>query len=138
MHSIVASDVAAGRPIMQYHGKWPFVRWLGMQEPASVLFSLLNLLMYIVCGWRYFKHVADNRDHMNTVTLGCIASSCRLTCTTLQMVGIYTVVGANAWFWSAVFHTRDLLVTERLDYFSATLLTVAGTYIAAVRVFSVW
>ena len=27
----------------QYYGKWPFRRFLGIQEPASVLFSLLNL-----------------------------------------------------------------------------------------------
>nr|XP_023011654.1 post-GPI attachment to proteins factor 3 [Leptinotarsa decemlineata] len=26
----------------QFHGKWPFVRILGMQEPASVVFSILN------------------------------------------------------------------------------------------------
>ena len=24
--------------------QWPFVRWLGMQEPASAIFSLLNLI----------------------------------------------------------------------------------------------
>ena len=33
-------------PILQFHGKWPFHRFLGMQEPASVLFSLLNLLAH--------------------------------------------------------------------------------------------
>lgn len=27
----------------------------------------------------------------------------------------------NTWIWSAVFHARDTLITERLDYFCATL-----------------
>ncbi|KAJ7566674.1 hypothetical protein O6H91_02G114000 [Diphasiastrum complanatum] len=31
-----------------YHGKWPFDRILGLQEPASVVFSLLNLLEHIL------------------------------------------------------------------------------------------
>jgi hypothetical protein len=29
--------------VPQFHGKWPFLRLLGLQEPASVLASLLNL-----------------------------------------------------------------------------------------------
>lgn len=36
----------------QYFGKWPFVRVLGIQELASVLFSFLNLLPHVrfLCG----------------------------------------------------------------------------------------
>lgn len=31
-----------GWQVPQFYGKWPFVRLLGMQEPASVVFSFLN------------------------------------------------------------------------------------------------
>ncbi len=42
MHTVTAARVAQGQPILQYHGKWPFHRVLGMQEVASVLFSAGN------------------------------------------------------------------------------------------------
>jgi len=37
----------AGKPPMKYHGKWPFLRVLGMQEVASVLFSIANLVVHL-------------------------------------------------------------------------------------------
>lgn len=36
----------AGRRMVQFNGKWPFYRFMGMQEPASVLFSLLNMFAF--------------------------------------------------------------------------------------------
>lgn len=32
--------------VPQFHGKWPFIRMFGMQEPASVIFSLLNFYVH--------------------------------------------------------------------------------------------
>lgn len=32
--------------VPQFYGKWPFKRFFGIQEPASVLFSLLNLIVH--------------------------------------------------------------------------------------------
>ena len=49
----------------------------------------------------------------------------------------YCVCGVNAWVWSAVFHTRDTVLTERMDYFSAALLNFAGAFCALVRVLEV-
>lgn len=37
--------------VPQFYGKWPFKRFLGIQEPASVLFSYLNLLVH----WRMIR-----------------------------------------------------------------------------------
>ena len=45
------------------------------------------------------------------------------------------VVSANAWFWAAVFHTRDSQITETLDYHSATAIQVASLICAFARVF---
>lgn len=38
-------------PVPQFYGKWPFVRFFGIQEPASVFFSFLNL----VAHWRMIR-----------------------------------------------------------------------------------
>ena len=32
---------------------------------------------------------------------------------------LYSLTCVNAWFWSTVFHTRDIHFTEMMDYFSA-------------------
>ncbi|GER47788.1 per1-like family protein, partial [Striga asiatica] len=37
------------RPV-EYHGKWPFMRIYGIQEPVSVAFSALNLAVHFH-GW---------------------------------------------------------------------------------------
>src|SRR5882762_3102109 len=42
MHAITDQSIQQGDEIEQYFGKWPFWRLGGMQEPASVAFSLLN------------------------------------------------------------------------------------------------
>ncbi len=45
-------------PVPQFYGKWPFERFLGMQEPASVVFSILNFLSHC---WMIRKFRADVR-----------------------------------------------------------------------------
>ena len=115
---ITAARLQDGMSIVQFHGKWPFDRMYGIQEPASVLFSLLNFVPHLK-GLRYLLR---HRNHGKNV----------------QMRKFYigfAVIGMNAWLWSSVFHTRDFLVTERLDYYSAGLTILYGLYTAAIRIF---
>ena len=75
------------RPIVQYYGKWPFVRYAGMQEPASVAFSVLNLIAHVHGARIVSKRVP--KDHpMRPYYL------------------TWSYISINAWFWSSVFHTR--------------------------------
>lgn len=55
--SRAATAAGTGRqpPVWKYFGKWPFVRWAGMQEPASVLFSLANLAVHALCLLRFTR-----------------------------------------------------------------------------------
>ena len=158
MHRIVAERVARGEAVQQYHGKWPFVRLAGVQEPASMLFSLLNLAGYAIgfpAFWAAVQHDGflgkvrrRRRRHgaraawavlRRRVLIGdvrVLPSAARgWHARRCQMWLGYCACGANAWLWSTVFHTRDTVLTERMDYFSATLLSFAGCYCAIVRVF---
>lgn len=48
--------------IPQFHGKWTFKRFLGIQEPASALFSLINLLSTLI-GWlMYHRKITQLRS----------------------------------------------------------------------------
>jgi post-GPI attachment to proteins factor 3 len=103
-------------PILQYHGKWPFTRFLGIQEPFSVLFSVFNLLAYQ-------KGIRDVKD---------------LIPASYPMRKYYLLlgyIGTLTWTFSAVFHTRDFPLTETLDYFGAGASVLYGLYLAPIRIF---
>lgn len=101
--------------VPQFYGKWPFVRFLGIQEPASVLFSIMNGL------W-----------HLRILTYR------KLVPTKIPMYYIwhvYALIGFNAWFWSTVFHTKDTEFTEKMDYFCAFSLVLSNLYAVLCRLF---
>ena len=89
MHSIVNKAIEKEEKVQQYYGKWPFWRLLGMQEPASVLFSAVNFWAH----WRGGKNIRRriSKEHpMRPYYIG------------------FNVISMNMWVWSAVFHTRGL------------------------------
>ncbi|KAI6011073.1 Per1-like protein [Pisolithus marmoratus] len=114
MHMLTDNAVRYGIPIQQYYGKWPFWRFLGMQEPASVAFSL----------WNMWYHLHGARQISRRIPATHPMRSYYLT---------WAYVSINAWIWSAVFHTRDLPRTEKLDYFSAALAIMYALYFTVIR-----
>lgn len=111
-----ARDPPLRDPVVQYHGKWPFHRLLGMQEPASVLFSLANFLAHD-------RGMSAVREH--------IPASYPLRPYYL----LFGYFGLASWVFSMVFHTRDFSLTEKLDYFAAGASVMYGLFFAVVRVF---
>jgi len=87
MHLITDRDVGRGVRVEQYYGKWPFWRFAGMQEPASVAFSLLNLWSHAQGGLKIQRRV-PNGHPMRKYYL------------------VWSFTSINAWVWSSVFHTR--------------------------------
>ena len=71
----------------QFHGKWPFVRVLGIQEAASALFSVLNLLPHVFMLRKLRAQVPPGTRMRNVWTA-------------------YGLVSINTWTWSTIFHTR--------------------------------
>jgi len=101
--------------VPQFHGKWPFVRILGMQEPAAAIASVLNgVVQYRVLRWyqRLFPPTAPF----------------------YHLWRLFAFVVMNAWVWSFVFHVRDTQWTERFDYFSAFSLILVQLYSCLVRI----
>ncbi|KAF8764627.1 Post-GPI attachment to proteins factor 3 like protein [Argiope bruennichi] len=97
-----------GQGIPQFHGKWPFYRFCGIQEPASMIFSLLNGLVHFYM-WKKFRSTVPK-------------------CPFSSVWNIQALLSVNAWFWSAVFHTRDVPLTEKLDYFCAFSMVLYSFY----------
>ncbi|XP_074199007.1 post-GPI attachment to proteins factor 3 isoform X2 [Camelus bactrianus] len=103
-----------GHEVPQFHGKWPFSRFLCFQEPASAVASFLNGLASLVMLCRYRASVPASSPMYPT----CVA---------------FAWVSLNAWFWSTVFHTRDTDLTEKMDYFCASTVILHSVYLCCVR-----
>ncbi|KAK4431538.1 Post-GPI attachment to proteins factor 3 [Sesamum alatum] len=117
-----------GHKPVKYHGKWPFKRSYGIQEPVSVALSALNLAVHFQ-GWVSFfilvNYKLPFRPNKKTY---------------YEYTGlwnIYAIFAMNAWFWSAVFHSRDVDLTEKLDYSSAVALLGYSLILAIIRTFDV-
>lgn len=104
------------QPVVQFHGKWPFYRFLGMQEPFSVLFSLFN----------YLAHDWGMHQLRETIPASYPLRKYYLW---------FGYVGLASWSFSMIFHTRDFNLTEKLDYFAAGANVLFGLYYAPIRVF---
>jgi hypothetical protein len=87
MHMLTDFAAESGVRMQQYYGKWPFWRYAGMQEPASVAFSIANLLMHVL-GADWLRRGVHPAHPMRPFYL------------------TWAYVSVNAWVWSAVFHTR--------------------------------
>ncbi|XP_072381329.1 post-GPI attachment to proteins factor 3 [Diabrotica undecimpunctata] len=98
----------------QFYGKWPFIRVLGMQEPASVIFSLLN-------GYFHIKMIRKFRREV------------RGDSPLVWLWHAFFIVSVHAWTWSAIFHYRDFLLTEILDYACAFSMVLMNCYVMAMR-----
>ena len=116
MHADVLARASRGLPTVKYYGKWPFTRVLGMQELFSTLFSVANAVPFAqaLLTWRA---QAPDSYFMKPLWVG------------------YAVSAMNTWVWSTAFHARDTVLTERLDYFCATISICVMLLIALVRVF---
>ncbi|KAK3775098.1 hypothetical protein RRG08_048308 [Elysia crispata] len=103
-----------GSSVPQFYGKWPFVRYAGIQEPASMVFSLLNALCHLTI--LVYRSKVPESTPLYYVWHG------------MAMVGIIT------WTCATIFHTRDTPLTEKLDYFSAFALVLYNIFTLICRV----
>ncbi|KAF2644774.1 Mn2+ homeostasis protein-like protein Per1 [Massarina eburnea CBS 473.64] len=104
------------QPIYQFHGKWPFYRFGGMQEPFSVIFSLFN---YLAHDWGMSQ----------------LREKIPVSYPLRKYYMMFGYFGLASWVFSIVFHTRDFPLTEKLDYFGAGASVLYGMYFTVVRVF---
>ena len=122
MHMITKLTVEANKSnprrspkaVHQFYGKWPFYRFLGIQEPASVVFSIMN-------GYAHYNGLITflaNTPVWNPL---------------YYVWKVNGILAVNSWIWSVVFHTRDLSWTEKMDYFAAMLSITWSFYVSIFR-----
>ncbi|KAF8663191.1 hypothetical protein HU200_055793 [Digitaria exilis] len=113
---------------VKYHGKWPFLRISVFQEPLSAALSAMNLLMHFT-GWLSFFLLVKYKLPLRPQTK-------RTYYEYTSLWHIYAILSMNAWFWSSIFHTRDIDLTEKLDYSSAVALLGYSLILSLLRAFT--
>ncbi|VDN93754.1 unnamed protein product [Brugia pahangi] len=101
--------------VPQFYGKWPFLAiWLPfivplpIQEFASVIFSIMNLLTTLSM-YRTVKRLRNS----NRLKIVWIVNS---------------MIGIVMWTCSVIFHWADFWLTEYLDYFTACAFIIYFDY----------
>lgn len=113
--------------VYQFHGKWPFRRIFGIQEFASMIFSIGNFIVHLIGFKKLLKAIRENES-----TPKSILKSDFIVILLISMITMF------AWSFSTIFHIRDYLVTERLDYYFAGLTVLSGFYGIGSRVFKLY
>lgn len=110
-----------GEEVYQFHGKWPFLRIFGMQELFSALFSVANFVPHFIGYCKVNRLKRSNpieKDILNRA---------------LRNIKLVALVTMCAWTCSTIFHIRDFVITERLDYYFAGLTVLTGFYAIGYR-----
>ena len=95
------------------------MRFFGVQELASTVFSLLNALPHII-ALTVWRHKLMPRNYYYTPFIQWLAC-----------------VAIGTWAFSTLFHARDTPLTERLDYHGTTTLIVTQLFVGLVRFFRI-
>ena len=104
-----------GLKVPQFHGKWPFARFLGCQEPASVVFSLLNLYAHVTMYWKFKRKFGPAHPMF-------------------YVWSYFSTICIHGWFWSSIFHARDAPFTEVMDYSCAFIMVLTLLYCMLLRI----
>lgn len=112
MTEITLKRIRHGFEPLKYYGHWPFERLFGLEEPASCLFSLLNLLPHAL--WLRY----------GLPSMPFKVSPLR------RYLAFYAIAAVNAWAASTVYHAHKVPWTTIYDLSSALILLLAGLLLA--------
>lgn len=118
MHIITDQRFKFGYGPLKYYGHWPFRRILGLEEPASALFSILNGVPYFIDLVRAFFIPSAERS---TYFMG-------------SWLLFYYPIAILTWLASAIFHCRKTELTSLVDYAFALLFLGYSLWLAVRRI----
>jgi len=134
-------------PVYKYHGHWPFIRYFGLEEPASCIFSLMNViphLLYILGVIRTAATIIDGSMGGWTYSSSSSSSSSR-SATINKMRGkghhymtpwiiLYATTSCIAFTCSTIYHAKKTIEHTKYDLISALLFITTGLFIAIRRI----
>ena len=118
MQEITADRSLQGYGPLKYFGHWPFLRLMGLEEPASMLFSFLNAVPYFIS---LIKAVHQNADEMQNHFMG-------------YWLYAYYLISIETWLASAFYHSRKTELASLIDFASALFYLSYSLWLAVRRI----
>lgn len=118
---VTADRTSRDLEMYQFHGKWPFIRVLGIQELFSTLFSIGNFIP----NYLGFKLIRSHWMKEKEAEYRALYFSYL----------IVSIISMGAWTFSSIFHLKDTWNRERMDYFFAGMTVLSGFHSIVVRYF---
>lgn len=110
-------------PMVQFYGKWPFKRVLGVQEFFAMIFSIGNLYVNYKNLRIIYRQFKRNESEYKTMYVQYL---------------ILLIVTCIGWSFSVIFHFKDTTMSETLDYFGAFAIILCNLNAIVVRVFQLF
>lgn len=129
MHDITNKRKLLGYPILKYYGHWPFIRYMGLEEPASVVFSMLNALPHVI-----FILVTLTSSHVSKRIPSLSLWSYSSTYFMRPWLVFYPILALLSWSSAVVFHAQKTSLTSLVDYLTAFVFIFYAFWIALRRV----
>lgn len=121
---ITYDRIRKNKKILQFHGKWPFKKIMGFQEFFASIFSIGNFIPQ----YRGYKLIQKRLERNSKRAVTDVFYEMML-----RNYMWVSIMGMLAWTSSTVFHLRDLVVTEKFDYFFAGGTVLSGFHAILTR-----
>jgi len=126
MHIITNDRIQHGYPILKYYGHWPFIRYMGLEEPASTIFSMFNAIphvIFITCTLFKIK------ISIPSLSLHSYSSNYFMK----PWLVFYPITALISWISAVVFHSKKTDITSLIDYLAAFVFIFYAFWIAVRR-----
>ena len=129
MHTITKNRIQLGYPIHKYYGHWPFIRYMGLEEPASVLFSMLNALPHVL-----FLTFTLSKSNISNIIPSLSLSSYPSHYYMRPWLVLSSILALLSWTSAIIFHSQKTALTSLIDYITAFIFIFYSFWIAIRRV----
>jgi hypothetical protein len=116
IQNITKVRILQGLPILKYYGHWPFKNYFGLEEPASTLFSLFNILPHFY--FLFYQRSIVKHYFM------------------YHWLVIYSIISVNTWIASTLYHSHKNSFSTKYDLSSALLFLCFNLWLTLRRILS--
>lgn len=116
MSNITSERVRRKLNIYKYYGHWPFIRYWGVEEIASVIFSILNGISHFCFAVQYLYRFAIWKSIGETQTCSFM----------YNWIFFYSLSAIMAWAMSAIYHSKKTSESTKWDLIFALGVIISG------------
>jgi hypothetical protein len=130
--------------VYKYQGHWPFIRYFGLEEPASSMFSLMNIVPHLlyIFGRVRAAVIGESVGSLSSSISSSSSSNGDKIISKMRGIGhyhmtpwiiFYATTSCIAFTCSTIYHAKKTVDHTKYDLISALLFITTGLFIAIRR-----